>query len=245
MPTVGKSVQFRGINNAVNAYSNMEIPRWGLFQGSQFLMKYSGTNMKEGAQLLEDYLNALDLRSADTNTYTLCIYDSADKITSASKYDASFNFRLVDNIDGYRENKISGSLEMRIAGMEQKLNEVLTPAEDEPEELSPMQQIVTTLGKILEHPQIQQVLATKLVGIIDGVSNTVSGLFSAQPLPVAAIGTVQPVPVPGSENQKLQEALNILADIDPMLGSHLLQLAVVAKSDPEKYNSLIGMLKLL
>jgi hypothetical protein len=244
MATVGKSVQFRGIDNAVKAYENMEIPRWGLFQGSQFLMKYSGTNMKEGAELLDQYLNALDLRSADTNTYTLCIYDTPEKINSSTKYDASFNFRLVDNIEDYQGSKVSGMLETRIAGIESKLNEVLQP-DLEPDELTPTQQIWATVGKILEHPQIQQVIAQKLVGIIEGVSNTVGGLFNQQGYP-AAIGSA---PSAGrdvqDENRKLQEAINILDPIDPQLGTHLLQLAQVAQADPGKYNSLIGMLKLL
>lgn len=245
MPTVGKSVQFRGIDNAVKAYENMEIPRWGLFQGSQFLMKYNGTNMKEGAELLEQYLNALDLRSADTNTYTLCIYDTADKINSATKYDASFNFRLVDNINEYQAGK-TGFLENRIAGIEQKLNDVLDPAQDEPAELTPTQQIWATVGKILEHPQIQQALAQKMVGVIEGLSNTLGGVFKQ---PVAAIGSAPAAVAPNTtiqdENAKLQQAVNILVTIDPQLGTHLLQLAQVAAADPEKYNTLIGMLKLL
>lgn len=239
MPTVGKSVQFRGIDNAVKAYENMEIPRWGLFQGSQFLMKYNGTNMKEGAELLEQYLNALDLRSADSNTYTLCIYDTAEKINSATKYDASFNFRLVDNIDGHQANKYSGINEQRLSGIEEKLNQLL-PQDDEIEELTPAAQLWATVGKILEHPQIQQALAQKLVGVIDGIGNTVGAMFR-QP---AAIGSAPAANVQ-DENQRLQQAVNILAAIDPQLGTHLLQLATVAQSDPEKYNSLIGMLKLL
>lgn len=239
MPTVGKSVQFRGIDNAIKAYENMEIPRWGLFQGSQFLMKYNGTNMKEGAELLEQYLNALDLRSADSNTYTLCIYDTAEKINSATKYDASFNFRLVDNIDGHQANKYAGINEQRLSGIEEKLNQLL-PQDDEIEELTPAAQLWATVGKILEHPQIQQALAQKLVGVIDGIGNTVGAMFR-QP---AAIGSAPAANVQ-DENQRLQQAVNILAAIDPQLGTHLLQLATVAQSDPEKYNSLIGMLKLL
>jgi len=246
MPTVGKSVQFRGIDNAVIAYENMEIPRWGLFQGSQFLMKYNGTNLKEGAELLQQYLDALDLRSADSNTYTLCIYDTAEKINSATKYDASFNFRLVDNIDGYQAGK-NGFLENRIAGIEQKLNQVLEPGPDEPAELTPSQQLWATVGKILEHPQIQQALAQKMVTVIDGLSTTIGGIFKQ---PVAAIGSAgAPAAVVNStvqdENAKLQQAVNILVTVDPQLGTHLLQLAQVAAADPEKYNSLIGMLKLL
>lgn len=241
MPMVGKSVQFRGIDNAVKAYENMEIPRWGLFQGTQFLMKYGGTSMKEGAELLEQYLNALDLRSADSNTYTLCIYDTAEKINSATKYDASFNFRLVDNIDAYNESKGTGVLHNRIAGIEEKLNTLLQdPIAEEP---TAKDQLIGALSKILEVPQVQAALAQKLMGIIDGVGNTITGIFSpAQPQPVrAAIGTVTKTTV-DQENERLQEAINILAPLDPQLGTHLLKLAQVAQKDPAKYQLMITML---
>lgn len=242
MPTVGKSVQFRGIDNAITAYENMEIPRWGLFQGSQFLMKYSGSNMKEGAELLKQYLDALDLRSADTNTYTLCIYDTAEKINSATKYDASFNFRLVDNIDAYNGNKMSGVVESRIAGIEEKLNRLL----EDPETAEPTakEQLFGALGKILEVPQVQAALANKLLGIIDGVGNTLTGLFNGAPQR-AAIGTVTSNSTVLDENAKLQQAVNILVQVDPQLGTHLLQLAMVAEKDPKKYEQLISMLNLL
>jgi hypothetical protein len=245
MPTIGKSVQFRGIDNAVTAYGNMEIPRWGLFQGSQFLMKYSGTSMKEGSELLSQYLNALDQRSADANTYTLCIYDTDEKINSATKYDASFNFRLVDNIDAYNSNKMSGLVENRIAGIEEKLNLLL--ADPEPEEPTAKDQLFGALGKILEVPQIQHALANKLLGIIDGVGNTLSGLFTSpgQPSQRAAIGTVTTGAAEMDETTKLQTAVGILAGIDPQLGTHLLHLANVAAKDPKKYEQLISMLNIL
>jgi hypothetical protein len=241
MATVGKSVQFRGIDNAVRAYENMAIPRWGLFQGTQFLMKYGGTSMSEGSELLSEYLNALDLRSADSNTYTLCIYDTAEKINSATKYDASFNFRLVDNIDAYNDNRLTGATAQRIAGIEEKLNALL--ADPEPEEVTPKDQLIGALSKILEVPQVQAALAQKLMGIIDGVGNTITGIFNqAQPLPArAAIGNVQKTTVE-QENESLQQAINILAPVDPQLGTNLLKLAQIAQAAPEKYRLLITML---
>lgn len=252
MPTVGKSVQFRGIESAVNAYINQDVPKWGLFQGSQFLSKYEGTSITEGAELLKSFLDALDLRTADSATYTLCVYDGladGEKIRSNTKYDGSFNFRLVDNIEGYQANKLSGGLEMRIAGIEQKLNEVLAPDETEVEEPTAQNQLMGALGKILEHPQIQQALANKLLGIIDGVGNVLGGMFQPGQPGRAAIGAAPSAVASNStvmdENQKLQQAVNILVTIDAQLGTHLLQLAQIAAADPKKYDSLIGMLKLL
>jgi hypothetical protein len=239
MPTVGRSVQFRGIDAAVKAYENQSVPAWGLFQGAQFLSKYEGNSVGQGAELLEQFLTALDQRSADGVTYTLCIYDGltdGEKIKSTTKYDGSFNFRLIDNIESY-----NGSKGAYIAGLEKKIADL---ENDEPDP-TPKEQIFAGLGKILEHPDVQQMLATKVVQIMDGLSGTITGLFKnvvpmqqTQTRP-AAIGAANA----SEENLKLQQAVNILVEIDSELGTHLLQLATIAKADPSKYNLLIGMLK--
>jgi len=237
-----KSVQFRGIKNVVKAYQNKKVPQWGLFQGTQFLEKYEGDDTDEGATLLRDYLDALDQRSNDTNTYTLCVYEvsAGTKITSATKYDASFNFRIADTIEDHLQSKVSGVFETRITGIEDKLNQLLS--DPEPEEMTVKDQLFGALGKILEVPQVQQALAAKLLGLIDGIGNTVTGIFTPA-VPPRAIGHARPQTNVDEENKKLQEAVTILCEVDPQLGTNLLKLAGIAKADPSKYNLLITMLK--
>ena len=239
-----KSVQFRGIKNVLKAYTNKKVPAWGLFQGTQFLEKYEGDDQDEGEAKLRDFLDALDQRSNDTNTYTLCVYElpAGTKITSASKYDASFNFRIADTIEDHLQNKIAGSMEMRMAGIEEKLNSLMQ--DPEPEELSAKDQLFGALGKILEHPQVQQVLANKLLGIIDGMGNVVTGIFSPGPAQPAraAIGSAKQDDHVKSENEKLQQAVNILVTVDDNLGTNLLKLAAIAQTDPSKYKLLVTML---
>ena len=234
-----KAVQFRGIGNAVKAYENKAVPGWGLFQGTQFLEKYEGTDMDEGASFLKDYLQSLDQRSNDMNTYTLCIYETPGKITSASKYDASFNFRLTDTIEEHQANKIAGVYEQRIAGLEKTIAELSEP--DEPEPPNAKDIMWATIGKIFEHPHVQAAIANKVLSIVDSVGDTISGVFKKSP--VAAIGAAGPKADANEENRKLQEAVNILVEVDPQLGTNLLKLAGIAKADPSKYNLLITMLK--
>jgi hypothetical protein len=234
-----KAVQFRGIKNVVKAYRNKDVPAWGLFQQTQFLEKYEGADIGEGATLLQDYLEALDMRSNDTNTYTLCVYEltRGEKINSSTKFDASFNFRLADTIEDHLSSKMAGVYEERIKGLEDKINQLSEPEE---EEMTPQGQMWAMVGKILEHPQVQQAIAGKILGFIDGLGNTVGGMFK-QPVQRMTIGGTNTQ----DENQKLQQAVNILATVDPQLGTHLLKLAEVAQADPSKYEQLIGMLKLL
>jgi hypothetical protein len=239
-----KSVQFRGIKNVVKAYTNKAVPQWGLWQGTQFLEKYEGDDIESGAQLLDDYLSALDQRSNDTNTYTLCVYDlpKDSKINSSTKYDASFNFRILDTIEDHYQNKIGGALDARISGIEEKLDAVLHPAENEEPEKPGVWDIV---NKLFEHPQIQQLIITKVMGLVDGIGNV---LQPTNWRDARNTGGVSPAGIGSADNgetEKLQTAVGILAGIDPKLGTHLLALAQMAQKDPGKYNSLIGMLNLL
>jgi hypothetical protein len=238
-----KSVQFRGIKNVVRAYENKKVPAWGLFQGSQFLEKYEGDDTDEGAQLLQDYLQALDMRSNDMNTYTLCIYElpKGTKITSATKYDASFNFRLADTIEDHMQTKMSGVYEERIAGLEKRLADLAADPDEEP---TAKEKMWAALGQIFEHPQVQQVIAQRVVGIIEGVSSSIGNIFSPGKTFPAAIGNTMAKKETNvqEENAKLQEAVNILVEVDPKLGTNLLKLAQIAKADPSKYNFMITML---
>lgn len=60
-------------------------------------------------------------------------------------------------------------------------------------------------------------------------------------------GVLNGVPSGGEDQelQKLNQAVQILFPLDPLLGSHLMRLATVAQRDPQKYNNLISMLNLL
>jgi hypothetical protein len=251
MPTIGKAVQFRGISDAVNAFENYGAPAWALFVGTQFLQKYNGGDMEEGKELLKKFLESFDQRSANTTTYTLMVYDDLPKnaaIKSNTPYSGSFNFRLQDDLEEYRQGRTANGLDARIAGIENKLDAVLNPPEEqeEPEELTGKDKFFDVLGKIIEHPQIQTMLAGKLAGIIEGASDKIAGMFKTspanfRPAGIGSTGTGQDQ----GENEKLNEALQILAGVDPDLGTHLLKLARVAQSDPAKYKNLVGMLNFL
>ena len=243
-----KAVQFRGIKNVVKAYENKKVPAWALFQGSQFLEKYEGSETDEGAQLLKDYLSALDQRSNDMNTYTLCVYEdpAGGKINSATKFDASFNFRLVDTIEDHLQSKVGGLYEERLAGIEKTLTDTCRAREPEPPSVK--EQMYAALGKLLEHPQIQQVIVGKVLMLVDSLGETVGSIFK-RPNQVGAIGTVATTNEVNTdvqtENARLQEAVNILVTVDGKLGTNLLKLAQIAKADPKKYELLISMLNTL
>jgi hypothetical protein len=248
MAAVGRSVQFRGIENVIIAYESNDVAPWALFQGSQLLAKSEGTDMEGGKELLSALLNRLN-NEDNVATYTLCVYDDlkpGEKIKNNTKYDGSFNFKLNDTMNDYKAQNKSGigAAMERIAALEQKLLEKNHESiENEPEEKTAWGHI----GKLIEHPDVQKAIASKFVSILDGLTNFLSGKVPTfvSPSNIAQIGAVTPQPLAPDQVAKLNTALQYLSAADPLLGDHLLAIGIVAKHDVNKYNQLIGMINLL
>jgi hypothetical protein len=94
--------------------------------------------------------------------------------------------------------------------------------------------IAGMLNGMIENPDIQRAIASKIMGWI-GVNVPARG-----PAKVAGMAG-QSVLLPG-QPEKVQQALNILAGCDPELGDHLLGVAKIAQDDPGKYKWIVKML---
>lgn len=246
--SVGRSVQFRGVDNVLRAYENMAVGPWALFQGTQLLAKNDEKEIESGKALLNELLNTLNAED-NVATYTLCVYDDlkpGEKIKSGTKYDGSFNFKLNNNYADYQAQKIGSAqaLQERISGLEKKIDAYFaSPVENESEaEKIGSAGPWAMIGKLLENPDIQQGIATRVLGIIDGVSAMFAKPFVSPSVP-ARIGAVDE----GDQDQMVMaiNAFNFLCTADPDFGTHLSAIAKVAKENPEKYSQLIGMIKFL
>jgi hypothetical protein len=245
---IGRSVQFYGIEKALAAYTNQDVPKWGLFQGAQFLCKYDGPDVAAGAELLSAFLSEIETGyngNAHT-TYTLCVYDglpNAEKITSKTPYSGSFNFQLVERLQV--KNDYGGSQDERIGRI---LEEKLTAAgiiggidEDEDDEpAGPW----AAIGKLLDHPEIKNAIAARAIGLMDRFlgGGASAGQIYQPAAPAAAMGAVA---ITQDEIDRCNQAVQILVTVDPQIGSHLMAIAEVAAKDPVKYKQLISMLSLL
>jgi hypothetical protein len=248
MSAVGRSVQFRGIENVIQAYESNDVAPWALFQGSQLLAKCEGVDLESNKELLSQLLNRLN-NDDNIATYTLCVYDdlkTGEKIKNNTKYDGSFNFKLNDTMNDYkaqRQNGI-GQISERLAAIEARLEKNNEGIENEPEEkeFSPW----GAIGKLIDHPDVQRAIAGKFVAILDGLTNLLPGKGAPflSPSYPAQIGSVAKSLSP-DQTAKLNQALQYLSEVDPQLGDHLLAIGIIAKHDPNKYAQLIGMINLL
>jgi len=99
---LGRNVQFRSAENVLSAYRANNVSAFAVSAGSQLLTSYSGSDIDEGIQLLEKFLELLE-DSQSAATYSVRVYKGLKKgedISNKTPYHGSFNFNLTDQITG-------------------------------------------------------------------------------------------------------------------------------------------------
>lgn len=236
-----RSVQFKGVPDVVQAYESQGIARFALFHGSQLLLKNDDDDILTGRELLSAYLNKIK-RSA--GIYTLCVYDDLSKdakIKSNTPFDGSFNFQCMDYEDG---GSPYSQLKEEFREMKEAVTGLIESRSEEKEddgEPSKMGGVMGMIGKILENPTVQQAIAAKVIGFIDKIF--LGGVAPQLQEGPAAMGAAPNGDSGGDQIQKIGQAVDFLFSVDPLLGDHLLQVADIARKSPDKYRSVISMLK--
>lgn len=223
------SVHFKGIDNVLNAYEQRAVPAWSLWQGSQFLFKYEGNDISEGATALNEILDRL--AQSSNAIYTLKVYEELQggKIKDKTPHDGSFNFKL--NLDSqeittsqYGALRNQNAILEKLERLEQRMNE----REEEEEEEEPKSKL-GLIGEILNDPGISQIvmpLVSKLLGI--------NGANTPRPT-IAGIND--------DEAATLKQAIEILKKSDPDLPAHLMKLAKLSQESPDSFKFLLNALE--
>jgi len=225
----GKSVQFRNVDDILTAYNSRGVASYALFQEKQFLFKYEGDDLGQGAAELETMLNCLRQSSA---IYTLAVYEEYQgKLTSETPYHGSFNFRFQENTDGnYGGSSALHTLTASVETLAARIEQMEAEKEDEPEgAISGMDQI----AGILAHPLVQQ-LAPVVLGALgmgkDGKPAAIAGAFD---------------PKFSRISDELREAVGAMVAASPDAEPALIALGRIAKSDPAKFKTLLGYMTLI
>mgnify|MGYP003622934570 CR=1 FL=1 len=251
------AVQFRGIRQVKRAYEANDIAAWSMWQGPDLLFKYptkpcddDELSMDEGGDLIGQAMEMLKEGGSEAN-YTLRVYSrlNGKDIDSKTPYSNSFKFGLFDFNEEqspyqHRATQTIGALQKRMDEMQgQILDKLMAHLDgDDEEEPAKVGGVEGFLGSLLDNPQVQQMIMQK-------VSQWVNGFMApAQPAAVAGIesGVETGTPVKGAlsddQIQKVNDAIQILAQCDPKLGDNLMKVAAIARDSPMKYKSFTFML---
>jgi hypothetical protein len=251
---MSKAVQLRGKNQVVKAFTNIGEKAWAIDYGRQQLHKCVGTDPQDAAAQLDDVLKIFQEANSQTS-YTLrifCEIDNVSKIKPSTEPDYSYNLTLFNDDDERSPamNRRDYYLEKMIDRLDQLEAKIAVREEEDVGEqegvgdlpLTPAQTLINHLNKILDLPAVQNKIGEITCGFFDK-------LFKPGPMNKATAGAIGSTPdqpitdISQADIEKINNAVQILAHIDPNLGDNLTMLATIAQNNPKKYQSLAGMLK--
>lgn len=244
MPTLSKSVHFRGEEQVIEAYKNRGVPAFALWQDKQFLFKYEGCKIDEGVEFLSTWIDML-VANQSSAIYTVCVYEDlkpGQKIKDKTPYDGSFNFRLFDNASGYlppqqfqQYQQQGGNVKVLLDKMNAQQSEIERlkmiiegAAGDDSDEDS-----LGMVGKILEHP----VLGPALQPLIQRLGGSIADLIvgkgnetgDGQPIQMRRISGIE------ISDQRLSDAIEKLQQYVEDLPMVLEKLALIAEKQPKQF----------
>lgn len=252
---MSKFIQFKGIDDVLQAYENRKVNAWAIFSGRQFI------NKGLDKATLEAFLMLLE---ESTETYTLKVYEDVNTtklIKEKTECDGSFNFVLTEP-EPYQRGGFSEKVSREIAELKREL---ILQREQNYEEDEP-KGFLGQIDKYLSDPvRMQNVVQT--IGIVRSIFtgnpehalNSVRALghapAAAAQIPVqpgsngnntvTAAAAEKPMNAGKSESQILFDAIARLSAIDRDLPKHLTLLADYADKDINSFMVLLQSIEML
>jgi hypothetical protein len=245
MATPVKSVQFRDADSIVAMYKSMQIPAFGVKQGSSLNWKYPRNdsvqpNIEDGAAELQGFLDLItDNQSAAI--YTLCLYEEpGTRITDKTPVDLSWGFRLRDQVVGNVPGEMWGGGYGQLLGelriMKKELEDLKKKPADADNKLG-------LIGEIMEMEAVQPIMLAIGNVIADGVMKfakvgelkRVSGIPGHQDEPA-------PAAIAWQDDPRVVDALNRLSVKVPDVGGTLQKLAQLAERNAPLFQMYLKMI---
>jgi hypothetical protein len=246
---MASGIQFRGMDHVMAAYDNNKIIAWAVLYGKLINAKYIGINQHEAREALRIFLTQLKM-SDTTAVYTLNLYEDLPKnakIKASTEPDLAYNFIVVDaeapRHARYAEiTQINSDLQNRITALEARLA-IADEDDDDDEDENSVGGIVSGLFK---DPRVQEWIKTKAIGLADkflaGQPAKILPMQTSQAAKVGAVTSDDPILINEDQQDKCNQALEILVRCDPSLGDNLMKIAKIAENDPGKYQMFSKML---
>lgn len=233
---VSSSVQFKGADAVVKAYTMRNVARWGIWQNRQFLFKYEGDDTNEGADQLQEILQMIAESPA---VYTLKVFEGAGRVTEKTECDGSFNFKLQEPAEAVGG---VGRVDPVIHTILDQQKEILKRLEmSEAEAMEPESAgAIGQIERVMQIPGVAQLVS----GIVSRFLNPIQrgGAAIAGPPLYPATNTQQmesdqynSLIEDRNEQQRLETAYLIIKSGMPDALGLLEKLAIIAQSDPAKF----------
>ena len=251
MATKTRSVQFRTVDEVIEAYENLGIADFAVWCDNVMQFPYEPETLELGIAYLEQLLETVKRNSAAI--YTLKIYKDVPPggLTDKTPYRAAFNFQLKRQGEDGTMTYVpgGGGVQGELLGAVTELTQVVRdlkdarttlPAGDDDGEDEQADDGLGFLGKVMNHP-VMGPIAGDLFRRISGAPAQLGG----PPQQGATMAGVPGAQLSAEQEGKVNKALAALRKLDPDLGDHLLKLSIYAETNAPGYTHLVGMLNML
>lgn len=260
---MGNAIDLKGVDEVLAQFEHRNTPFFEVREGKDLKFKFLEDDLEAAKSCLELHLQQL-AANGSTAPYKIVWYKSVNPERESFIKDSemgSNTFRLNQPGVGMQQyyamqrgeidpatlgavgsNKkileLLTGIDSRLTAIENPIEADLDDPEDEPEE-STGKQILGALAGVIQHPEVQQLLAQKLIGLLNLIP-TGSGMAApVQPQP-------QPKQITQMNEQEIQtvnRALGVLFSAG-MTVADIEKLADIAAKDPSKFSMLLSMLKM-
>lgn len=262
---MGNAIDLKGVDEVLQQFEHRATPFFEVREGKDLKFKFLEEDFEAAKSCLDIHLQQL-AANGSTAPYKIVYYGkvNAEKESFIKDSELGSNtFRLNQpgmgmqtyhainrgEIDPAYVAGMGSGLNAKILetlnGINSRLTALETPLEEDPDESEEDQpqdtgkQILGALAGIIQHPEVQSVLASKLVGLLNLIP---SGSLGGQPAPM-------PAPAKQITQMSQQEIDAVNLALQTLFGAgmtvaDLQKLADIAAKDQGKFTMLLGMLKM-
>lgn len=262
---MANAIDLKGVDEVLQQFEHRATPFFEVREGKDLKFKFLDDDLEAAKSCLQIHLEQL-ANNGTTAPYKIVFYKSVNSAGDGFIKDSemgSNTFRLNQpgmgmqqyyaiqrgDIDPAQVAGMGGGVNAKILetlnGINSRLIALEKPLEEELEEIEEDQpedtgkQILGALAGIIQHPDVQSILAQKLVGLLNLIP---SGSVNSQPAPTQ-VQHKQISQMNEQDIQAINQALGTLVNAG-MTVQDFEKLANIAATDPSKFTMLLGMLKM-
>ena len=252
-------IDLKGVTEVLNQFDYRETPFFAVYQGKDLKFENIDDDLEAARNLLETHLKQLE-NNGSTAPFKITWYkriNAANERPDQNSLMGSNTFRVTrigSNMQDYfaiqrgdlpfpsKMNGVDESLltrfEQTLAGIESRLTAMEMPleeSEENEEDQTPTQKILGALSGVIQHPQVQELLANKLIGFLNMIP-------TSQPQLIQPTNKINQMPISENDLPVLNEYLQILIGAGMGL-EDFKKLSNIAQNNPQQFSMLLGMLK--
>lgn len=232
---------YQGLNNVLAAFQRQQqTPFFSVWKGKDLLFSYNVDDTEGSYNFLAENLTAAE-ENGNRDILKIKFHPEKEKkfITDSTPVTGTLFVRVCPwDPQEYRNNlpmimgPVNNEILNKLTAMESRLNAMDEEQEEEEAEIGAtgMEGAIGKVESLLNNPIIQKIAASPMF------NNLLSGLFGSNPV---TQGSIAGIP----NDEKINQAIEILKQHDDNIADDLYKLAMIAKNNPAMFNMLINSLR--